>query len=93
MLWLYSSLYNSCIAHNKIIFFISYPNILWPKQELTIQIGPLNWIHVGHCDVPALSSTKANQGKVFQKLTANGTSTHLILHKCFGSNNYYMDIV
>lgn len=55
----------------------SHPNVLRPEQELSVQVGFFYEIHVCYSDVSFFSSTKAKEGKVFKKLTANGTSSNL----------------
>ena len=59
------------------LLFSSHPNILRPEQELTVQIGFFNKVHVRHSDVAVFAGTESNQCKVFKKLTANSTSSNL----------------
>lgn len=55
----------------------TYRHILGPKEELTVEVGIFNGVHVCHSDVPALTSSQANHCKVLQEFTANGTRSHL----------------
>lgn len=55
----------------------SHPDILRPEQELTVQVGLFNVVHVGHSDVSALSSAEAHQRKVLEELAANGAGANL----------------
>lgn len=55
----------------------SHPNILRPEQELTVQVGSFYEVHICNSDVSFFSCTKPDEGKVFEKLTANGTSSNL----------------
>lgn len=42
------------------VCFCSHPDILRPEQELTVQVGFFDAIHVGYSDVPFFSSTEPN---------------------------------
>lgn len=55
----------------------SHPDILRPEQELTVQVGLLDVVHVGHSDVSFLSSAEAHQRKVLEELAANGAGSNL----------------
>lgn len=57
--------------------YASHPNILRPEQELSVQIGFFNEVHVRHSDVSVLTSTESNHCKVFKELAANSTSSNL----------------
>ena len=54
-----------------------HPNILRPEQELSVQVGSLYEVHVSYGDVSFFSSTETDEGKVFQKLAADGTRSNL----------------
>lgn len=55
----------------------SHPNILRPEQELAVQVGSFYEIHICYSDLAFFSCTKSNEGKVFEKLTADCTSSDL----------------
>lgn len=57
--------------------YASHPNILRPEQELSVQIGFFNEVHVRHSDEPASTSAESNQCKVFKELAANCPSSNL----------------
>lgn len=61
--------------------WFSHPNVFRPEQKLTIQVGPFYKVHVCYSDVTLLSCTEPNQGKVFQKLAANGASSNLKIQR------------
>lgn len=55
----------------------SHPDILRPEQELTVQVGLFNVVHVGHGDESALSGAEAHQRKVLEELAANCAGANL----------------
>lgn len=54
-----------------------HPNILRPEQELSVQVGSFYEVHVCYGDVSFFSGTETNEGEVFKKLAADGTSSNL----------------
>lgn len=46
------------------------------EEELSVEIGFFYGVHVSHNDF-AIPTSQSNHSKVFQQLTANGTSSHL----------------
>jgi len=54
----------------------SHRDIPGPEEELSIEIGLLYGVHVSDYDL-AITAGQAHHGKVFQQLTANGSSTNL----------------
>ena len=61
----------------------AYPDVSRPEQELSVQVGPFDGVHVSHGDVSSLSSTKAYQSKVLEKFTPNGASSNLDKRKTY----------
>ena len=54
----------------------SLSHIRRAEKELSVQVGLFDAIHVSHIDVSAFSGTDSEHGKVFEKLTAYGSSTN-----------------
>lgn len=54
-----------------------YRNIPWPEEELSIEIGLLNGVHVCDNDVTSFPTAQANHGKILEKFTAKGPSSNL----------------
>lgn len=51
-------------------------DIPWPEEELTIEVGLLNGVHVGDYHF-AVATGQSHHGKVLQELTADGTCPNL----------------
>ena len=61
----------------EMIFSKSYLYILWPEEELPVEIGLLDDVHVSDIQ-PALGAARqSHHGKVLQQLTADGTRSNL----------------
>lgn len=58
-------------------WLFSHPDVLRPEQELAVQVGSFYEVHVGHSDSTFVSRAQADEGKVLQEFTADGTGSHL----------------
>ena len=52
-----------------------------PKKELPVEVALLNVVHVSDKDHSSLTTWHSHHCKVLQKLTSQGTSTHLVDRK------------
>ena len=51
-------------------------DITRPEEELSVEVGLLNGVHVGHDDLATFTG-QPHHGKVLHQLAANGTCSHL----------------
>ena len=51
-------------------------DIPWPEEELSVEVGLFNAVHVGDMDLSLGPTAHTHQSPVLQHLTANGASTH-----------------
>lgn len=59
----------------------TYCNIPRPEEELPVEVGFLNCVHVSHSHLSTWPTPQTYHSKVLQQLTANGTSTNLRVGK------------
>ena len=67
----------------------SLSHIRRAEKELSVQVGLFDAIHVSHIDVSAFSGTDSEHGKVFEKLTAYGSSTN---HEVSEATQVFLEI-
>lgn len=61
---------------------LHFPDVVGSEEELPVEIGQRDGVHVCNGDAPLWSRSQANHGEIPQQLAADGPDTHQEIFLC-----------